>query len=154
MKSFKEIRNLSEKMRMPKAPFKGMHLTGFSGKFKLQQQSMHDDNYSPAVIKDVKSGLKIVEKHLKKQGLRYKEEDVLIGPKDKAKEHGFKVGDFDSEFAIDIYPGFSGKNPDLPRGKVEGDVNLDDMVKDLGKLKSFGNFRNDFSDNWGEPGKG
>jgi len=23
------------------------------------------------------------------------------------------------------------------------------MVKDLGKLKSFGNFRNDFSDNWG-----
>ena len=25
----------------------------------------------------------------------------------------------------------------------------DDMVKDLGKLKSFGNFKNDFSDNWG-----
>lgn len=154
MKSFKDIRNLTEKMRMPKAPFKGMHLTGFAGKFKLNQQSMHDDNTSPAVIKDVKAGLKIVEKHLKKQGLRYKEEDVLIGPKDKAKEHGFKVGDFDSEFAIDIFPGFPGKNPDLPRGKVEGDVNLDDMVKDLGKLKSFGNFRNDFSDNWGEPGKG
>jgi len=115
MKSFKDIRNLTEKMRMPKAPFKGMHLTGFAGKFKLNQQSMH---------------------------------------KDKAKEHGFKVGDFDSEFAIDIFPGFPGKNPDLPRGKVEGDVNLDDMVKDLGKLKSFGNFRNDFSDNWGEPGKG
>ena len=153
MKTFTEIRNITEKMRMPKAPFKGMHLTGFEGKFKLQQQSMHDDNYSPAVIKDVKAGLKIVEKHLKKQGMRYKEEEVLIGPMDKAKEHGFKVGKGESEFAIDIFPGFPGKNPDLPRGKVTGDVNLDDMVKELGKLKSFGNFRNDFSDNWGEPGK-
>jgi hypothetical protein len=153
MKTFTEIRNITEKMRMPKAPFKGMHLTGFEGKFKLQQQSMHDDNYSPAVIKDVKAGLKIVEKHLKKQGMRYKEEEVLIGPMDKAKEHGFKVGKGESEFAIDIFPGFPGKNPDLPRGKVTGDVNLDAMVKELGKLKSFGNFRNDFSDNWGEPGK-
>ena len=153
MKTFTEIRNITEKMRMPKAPFKGMHLTGFEGKFKLQQQSMHDDNYSPAVIKDVKAGLKIVEKHLKKQGMRYKEEEVLIGPMDKAKEHGFKVGKGESEFAIDIFPGFPGKNPDLPRGKVTGDVNLDDMVKELGKLKSFGNFRNDFSENWGEPGK-
>lgn len=153
MKTFTEIRNITEKMRMPKAPFKGMHLTGFEGKFKLQQQSMHDDNYSPAVIKDVKAALKIVEKHLKKQGMRYKEEEVLIGPMDKAKEHGFKVGKGESEFAIDIFPGFPGKNPDLPRGKVTGDVNLDAMVKELGKLKSFGNFRNDFSDNWGEPGK-
>jgi hypothetical protein len=153
MKTFTEIRNITEKMRMPKAPFKGMHLTGFEGKFKLQQQSMHDDNYSPAVIKDVKAGLKIVEKHLKKQGMRYKEEEVLIGPMDKAKEHGFKVGKGESEFAIDLFPGFPGKNPDLPRGKVTGDVNLDAMVKELGKLKSFGNFRNDFSDNWGEPGK-
>lgn len=153
MKTFTEIRNITEKMRMPKAPFKGMHLTGFEGKFKLQQQSMHDDNYSPAVIKDVKAALKIVEKHLKKQGMRYKEEEVLIGPMDKAKEHGFKVGKGESEFAIDLFPGFPGKNPDLPRGKVTGDVNLDAMVKELGKLKSFGNFRNDFSDNWGEPGK-
>ena len=153
MKTFTEIRNITEKMRMPKAPFKGMHLTGFEGKFKLQQQSMHDDNYSPAVIKDVKAALKIVEKHLKKQGMRYKEEEVVIGPMDKEKEHGFKVGKGESEFAIDIFPGFPGKNPDLPRGKVTGDVNLDAMVKELGKLKSFGNFRNDFSDNWGEPGK-
>ena len=153
MKSFKEIRNLSEKMRMPKAPFKGMHLTGFEGKFKLQQQSMHDDNVSPAVIKDVKAGLKIVEKHLKKQGMRYKEEEVLIGPMDVAKKEKLKPGEGATDFAIDLFPGFSGKNPDLPRGKVTGDVNLDDMVKELGKLKSFGNFRNDFSDNWGEPGK-
>jgi hypothetical protein len=153
MKSFKEIRNLSEKMRMPKAPFKGMHLTGFEGKFKLQQQSMHDDNVSPAVIKDVKAGLKIVEKHLKKQGMRYKEEEVLIGPMDVAKKENLKPGKGATDFAIDLFPGFSGKNPDLPRGKVTGDVNLDDMVKELGKLKSFGNFRNDFSDNWGEPGK-
>ena len=153
MKSFKEIRNLSEKMRMPKAPFKGMHLTGFEGKFKFQQQSMHDDNVSPAVIKDVKAGLKIVEKHLKKQGMRYKEEEVLIGPMDVAKKENLKPGKGATDFAIDLFPGFSGKNPDLPRGKVTGDVNLDDMVKELGKLKSFGNFRNDFSDNWGEPGK-
>ena len=153
MKSFKEIRNLSEKMRMPKAPFKGMHLTGFEGKFKLQQQSMHDDNVSPAVIKDVKAGLKIVEKHLKKQGMRYKEEEVLIGPMDVAKKENLKPGKGATDFAIDLFTGFSGKNPDLPRGKVTGDVNLDDMVKELGKLKSFGNFRNDFSDNWGEPGK-
>ena len=153
MKSFKEIRNLSEKMRMPKAPFKGMHLTGFEGKFKLQQQSMHDDNVSPAVIKDVKAGLKIVEKHLKKQGMRYREEEVLIGPMDVAKKENLKPGKGATDFAIDLFPGFSGKNPDLPRGKVTGDVNLDDMVKELGKLKSFGNFRNDFSDNWGEPGK-
>lgn len=138
---------------MPKAPFKGMHLTGFEGKFKLQQQSMHDDNVSPAVIKDVKAGLKIVEKHLKKQGMRYKEEEVLIGPMDVAKKENLKPGKGATDFAIDLFPGFSGKNPDLPRGKVTGDVNLDDMVKELGKLKSFGNFRNDFSDNWGEPGK-
>jgi len=153
MKSFKEIRNLSEKMRMPKAPFKGMHLTGFSHKFKVNQKSMHDDNVSPAVIKDVKAGLKIVEKHLKKQGMRYKEEEVLIGPMDVAKKENLKPGKGATDFAIDLFPGFSGKNPDLPRGKVTGDVNLDDMVKELGKLKSFGNFKNDFSDNWGEPGK-
>jgi len=153
MKTFNEIRNLTEKMRMPKAPFKGMHLTGFSGKFKLNQQSMHDDNTSPAVIKDVKAGLKIVEKHLKKQGMRYKEEEVLIGPMDTAKKNRLKPGKGGSDFELDIFPGFPGKNPDLPRGKVTGDVNLDDMVKELGKLKSFGNFRNDFSDNWGEPGK-
>ena len=149
MKTFTEIRNITESMRLPKAPFKGMHLTGFSGKFKLNQQSMHDDNKTPAVIKDIKTALKIVEKHLKKQGMRFKEEEVLVGPKNHAKEHGFKVGDFDSEFAIDIFPGFPGKNPDLPKGKSADDVNLDDMVKDLGKLKSFGNFKNDFSDNWG-----
>ena len=39
MKTFTEIRNITESMRLPKAPFKGMHLTGFSGKFKLNQQS-------------------------------------------------------------------------------------------------------------------
>lgn len=153
MKSFKEFRQLSEKMRMPKAPFKGMHLTGFAGKFKMNQQAGHDDNRSPAVLKDVKAGLKIVEKHLKKQGMRYKEEEVLIGPMDIAKENRFKVKSGASDFELDIFPGFPGKNPDLPRGKVTGDINLDAMVTELGKLKSFGNFRNDFSDNWGEPGK-
>jgi len=150
MKSFKEIRNLSEKMRMPKAPFKGMHLTGFEGKFKLQQQSMHDDNVSPAVIKDVKAGLKIVEKHLKKQGMRYKEEEVLIGPMDVAKKEKLKPGEGATDFAIDLFPGFSGKNPDLPSGKTEDDINLDEMVTELGKLKSFANFpRTDFSANYG-----
>ena len=150
MKSFKEIRNLSEKMRMPKAPFKGMHLTGFEGKFKLQQQSMHDDNVSPAVIKDVKAGLKIVEKHLKKQGMRYREEEVLIGPMDVAKKENLKPGKGATDFAIDLFPGFSGKNPDLPSGKTEDDINLDDMVAELGKLKSFANFpRTDFSANYG-----
>ncbi len=91
MKTFTEIRNITESMRLPKAPLKGMHLTGFSGKFKLNQQSSHEDNYSPGVIKDVKTGLKIVEKHLKKQGMRFKEEEVLVGPKNHAKEHGFKL---------------------------------------------------------------
>jgi len=111
---------------------------------------MHDDNVSPAVIKDVKAGLKIVEKHLKKQGMRYKEEEVLIGPMDVAKKEKLKPGEGATDFAIDIFPGFSGKNPDLPSGKTEDDINLDEMVTELGKLKSFANFpRTDFSANYG-----
>ena len=153
MKTFTEIRNLIEKMVPPKAPFSDMHLVGFSHKFKVNQKSMHDDNVSPAVIKDVRAGLKIIEKHLKKQGMRYKEQEVLIGPMDVAKKEKLKPGEGSTDFGVDIYPGFPGNNPDLPRGKKTGDINLDDMVKELGKLKSFGNFKNDFSDNWGEPGK-
>ena len=81
-----KLESVDESMSLPKAPLKGMHLTGFSGKFKLNQTSGHEDNYSPEVLKDVKTGLKIVEKHLKKQGMRFKEEEVLVGPKNHAKE--------------------------------------------------------------------
>ena len=69
MKDFFELR---EKFKLPKPPFKTMHITGFEGKFKIKQEAMHDDNTSPAVIKDVKTALKIVQKHFKKLGLRYK----------------------------------------------------------------------------------
>ena len=147
---FKKSIDLQEKFRLPKPPFKYMHINGFEGAFKVNVQAMHDDNKSPAVIKDVKAGLKIVEKHLKKQGMRYKEEEVLIGPMDTAKKNGLKPGEGEMDFAIDIYPGFPGNNPKLPSGKTEDDINLDDMVAELGKLKSFANFpRTDFSANYG-----
>jgi hypothetical protein len=147
---FKKNIDLQEKFRLPKPPFKYMHIVGFEGAFKVNVQSMHDDNVSPAVIKDVKAGLKIVEKHLKKQGMRYREEEVLIGPMDVAKKEKLKPGEGATDFAIDIFPGFSGKNPDLPSGKTEDDINLDEMVAELGKLKSFANFpRTDFSANYG-----
>lgn len=146
--------NLREKFKKPKPPFKDMHITGFEGAFKVNVQAMHDDNRSPAVLKDVKAGLKIVQKHFKKLGLKYKEEEVLIGPMDTAKENRLKVGESGMDFALDIFPGFPGKNPKLPSGKKTGDINLDDMVNELGKLKSFANFpRTDFSANYGESGK-
>jgi len=111
---------------------------------------MHDDNKSPAVIKDVQTALKIVQKHFKKLGLKYKEEEVLIGPMDIAKKNGLKPGKGELDFALDIFPGFSGKNPKLPSGKTEDDINLDALVDELGKLKSFANFpRTDFSANYG-----
>ena len=151
---FKESLELQEKFKLPKPPFKEMHITGFKGKFKLKQEAMHDDNVSPPVIKDIKAALKIVQKHFKKQGIKYKEDEVLVGPTSVAKEEKFKIGDGGLDFALDIWPGYPGKNPDLPRGKKAGDINLDDMVKELGKLKSFANFpRTDFSQNYGEPGK-
>ena len=144
---FKEKVILQEKFKLPKPPFKYMHIVGFEGAFKVNQQAFHDDNTTPAVLKDVKAGLKIVEKHLKKQGMRYREEEVLIGP---MNVKGFKPGEGDGEFAIDLYPGFPGKNPKLPSGKTEDDINLDEMVNELGKLKSFANFpRTDFSANYG-----
>ena len=142
--------NLEEKFRLPKPPFKGMYITGFEGAFKVNVQAMHDDNKSPAVIKDVQTALKIVQKHFKKLGLKYKEEEVLIGPMDTAKENRLKVGEGGMDFALDIFPGFPGKNPKLPSGKTEDDINLDALVDELGKLKSFANFpRTDFSANYG-----
>ena len=145
---FKKALDLQEKFKLPKPPFKYMHIVGFEGAFKVNQQAFHDDNTTPAVLKDVKAGLKIVEKHLKKQGMRYKEEEVLIGP---MNIKGFKPGEGEMYFAIDCYPGASyGKNPKLPSGKTEDDINLDDMVNELGKLKSFANFpRTDFQANYG-----
>lgn len=147
---FKEKVILQEKFKLPKPPFKYMHIVGFDGAFKVNVQAFHDDNTSPAVIKDVKAGLKIVEKHLKKQGMRYREEEVLKGPYDISKKNGLKPGEFDMDFAIELYPGFPGKNPKLPSGKTEDDINLDEMVNELGKLKSFANFpRTDFHANYG-----
>ena len=96
--------------------------------------------------------LKMIKFHLKTQGMRYKEDEVLVGP---MNVKGFKPCKGDSDFSIDIYPGFSGKNPALPSGKKEGDINLNDMVKELGKLKSFVNFpRSDWEVNYGRPDKG
>jgi hypothetical protein len=151
MKDFFELR---EKFKLPKPPFKTMHITGFEGKFKIKQEAMHDDNTSPAVIKDVKTALKIVQKHFKKLGLRYKEEEVLIGPMDTAKENRLKVGKGEVDFALDIFPGFPGKNPDVPSKVSAKDINFDAMVMELGKLKSFVNFpRSDWSANYGAPDK-
>ena len=150
--------NLQEKFKLPKPPFDYYHIVGFEGKFKMNVESMHPDNESPAVIKDIRKGLKIVEKHLKKQGMRYNEKEVLNGPMDVAKKEKLKVGEGDTDFCINIYPGASyGKNPKLPSGKEQKDINLDDMVIELGKLKSFANFpRTDFQANYGgeNPNKG
>ena len=156
MKPFSQLRQeINEKFKLPRPPFKGMNLTGFSGQFKLKQVAMHDDNRSPAVIKDVKAALKIVEKHFKKLGLKYKEEEVLVGPMSVAKDQKLKVGEGNLDFALDIYPGFPGKNPKLPGGKVKGDIDFSDLVTELGKLKSFANFPgSDWEANYGDPGKG
>ena len=154
---FKKNIDLQEKFKLPKPPFDYYHIVGFEGYFKMNVQSMHPDNDTPQVWNDVRKGLKIVEKHLKKQGMRYKEEEVLNGPADIAKKQKFKIGQGDRDFAIRVYPGFSGKNPKLPSGKTEDDINLNDMVIELGKLKSFANFpRTDFQANYGgeNPNKG
>lgn len=147
MKSFKQFEEtLDEKFNLPRPPKPGAPITGFQGKFKINQAAMSDDNTSAPVIKDVKAALKIVEKHFRKLGLQYKEEEVLIGPFDVAKDERLKVGSGDLDFALDIYPGHSGKNPKLPRDK---EIDFSDMIKELGKLKSFGNFpRTDISINW------
>ena len=146
---FKEkVINLEEKFRLPNPPFKYMHVNGFSAKFKLNQVAMHDDNRSPQVIKDFKAAMKIVDKHLRKQGMK-SVPGIFKGPLPVAKENGIKVGEGAMDFEIDLYPGFRG-HPDLPRGKTDDDINLDDMVIELGKLKSFVNFpRSDWSVNWG-----
>ena len=145
---FKEKVILQEKFRLPNPPFKYMHVNGFSAKFKLNQVAMHDDNRSPQVIKDFKAAMKIVDKHLRKQGMK-SVPGIFKGPLPVAKENGIKVGEGAMDFEIDLYPGFRG-HPDLPRGKTDDDINLDDMVIELGKLKSFVNFpRSDWSVNWG-----
>ena len=147
MKSFKQFEEtLGEKFNLPRPPKPGAPITGFQGKFKINQAAMSDDNTSAPVIKDVKAALKIVEKHFRKLGLQYKEEEVLIGPMDVAKDERLKVGGGDLDFVLDIYPGNPGKNPKLPRDK---EIDFSDMIKELGKLKSFGNFpRTDISINW------
>ena len=148
MKDFFQLR---EKFKMPKPPFKTMHITGFSAKLKMNQAAMHDDNTGPQVIKDVKAALKIVQKHFKKLGLRYKEDEVLNGPKNVK---GFKVSEGATDFELDIFPGFPGKNPDVPSDVSAKDINFDAMVTELGKLKSFVNFpRSDWSANYGAPDK-
>jgi hypothetical protein len=148
MKTFFELRELNEKFRLPNPPFKYMHINGFSAKFKMNVQAMHDDNTSPQVIKDFKAGMKIVDKHLKKQGMKSVPK-IFKGPLPAAKANGIKVGEGAMDFEIDLFPGFRG-HPDLPRGKTDDDINLDDMVKELGKLKSFVNFpRSDWSANYG-----
>jgi hypothetical protein len=149
MKTFSTIRSeLTEKMRVPKPPLKGMNIVGFKGKLKLVQQSGHEDNHSDAVIKDFKTAVKIVDKHLKKLGMKSVPE-IFVGPKDVAKEKGIRVGAFDMDFAINLYPGFK-NGPKLPSGKSEDDINLDDMVDELARLKSFGNFpSSDWSANYG-----
>lgn len=145
---FKEKVILQEKFKLPNPPFKYMHINGFSGKFKMNVQSMHDDNTGPQVIKDFKAAMKIVDKHLRKQGMK-SVPSIFKGPLPAAKENGIKVGEGAMDFEIDLYPGFRG-HPDLPRGKTDDDINLDDMVNELGKLKSFANFpRSDFSANYG-----
>jgi len=149
MKTFKEMKQYIQVHERFKAkpPMSGMHLTGFEGKLKLNQQSGHEDNHSDAVIKDFKAAVKIVDKHLKKLGMKSVPE-VFVGPKDVAKEKGVKVGAFASDFAISVYPGFR-DGPKLPSGKKDSEINLDPMVAELGKLKSFVNFpRSDWSDNW------
>lgn len=149
MKTFTTIRNeLTEKMRVPKPPIKGMNIVGFKGKLKLNQESGHEDNHSDAVIKDFKTAVKIVDKHLKKLGMKSVPE-IFVGPKDVAQENRVKVGAFDMDFAINLYPGFK-DGPKLPSGKSEDDINLDDMVNELARLKSFCNFpRSDWSANYG-----
>ena len=151
MKTFTqwESEQLNERFRLPKPPMPDMVLTGFGGAFKIKQEAMHDDNVSAPVIKDVKAALKIVQKHFRKIGLQFKEEEVLVGPLPTAKENGLKVGGGELDFALDIYPGFPGKNPKLPRDMDEADIDFSDMVTELGKLKSFVNFpRSDWSANY------
>ena len=151
MKDFFEIREsakLEERFKLPKPPFKYMHITGFMAKFKLKQEAMHDDNTSAPVIKDFKTAMKIVDKHLRKQGMKSVPQ-IYKGPLPTAKENGIKVGEGALDFEIELFPGFSG-NVKLPSGKTEDDINLDDLVTELGKLKSFANFpRTDWSANYG-----
>lgn len=151
MKSFKqwEQNHLAETFKLPRPPFPGAKLTGFRAQFKLNQEAMHDDNVSAPVIKDITTALKIVEKHFRKLGLRYNEQEVLVGPMSDAKDNRLKVGDSNLDFALDIYPGYPGKNPKLPSGKTEDDIDFSDMVMELGKLKSFANFpRTDWDGNY------
>lgn len=146
-KNYKSVdESITERFKA-KPPMAGMHLTGFEGKLKLAQESGHEDNRSDAVIKDFKAAVKIVDNHLKKLGMKSVPE-VFVGPKDVAKEKGVKVGAFASDFAISVWPGFR-DGPKLPSGKKASEINLDPMVAELGKLKSFVNFpRSDWSDNW------
>lgn len=151
MKDFFKLREsfrLEEKFKLPKPPFKYMHINGFQAKFKLKQEAMHDDNTGPQVIKDFKAAMKIVDKHLKKLGMKAVPQ-IYKGPLPTAKENGIKVGGGALDFEIYLFPGYQG-NVKLPRGATDDDINLDDMVVELGKLKSFANFpRSDWSANYG-----
>ena len=82
MKTFKEMKQYIQVHERFKAkpPMAGMHLTGFEGKLKLNQQSGHEDNHSDAVIKDFKAAVKIVDKHLKKLGYVAKKGEFKMSP--------------------------------------------------------------------------
>ena len=142
----RESLKLNETFKLPKPPLPGMVLSGFEATFKMNQQAYHDDNYGKQVIDDYKKAIKIVDKHLKKIGMK-PVPAIFMGPKPIAKENGIKVGKQAGEFTLSIFPGFTG-NVDN-KGKEKGDYDLSDMVKELGKLKSFCNFpRSDWQDNW------
>lgn len=142
----RESLDINETFKLPNPPMKGMVLSGFEAKFKMNQQAYHDDNYGKQVIDDYKKAIKIVDKHLKKLGMK-SVPAIFLGPKPIAKENGINVGGQAGEFTLSIFPGFTG-NVDN-KGKEKGDFDLSDMVKELGKLKSFCNYpRSDWQDNW------
>ena len=149
MKNFFKLREslqFNETFKLPNPPMKGMTLSGFEAKFKMNQQAYHDDNYGKQVIDDYKKAIKIVDKHLKKLGMK-SVPAIFLGPKPIAKENGIKVGGQAGEFTLSIFPSFTG-NVDN-KGKEKGDFDLSDMVKELGKLKSFCNYPgSDWQDNW------
>ena len=100
MKTFKQIRQINEKFKLPKPPFKDMVLVGFSGKFKMAQSATDDDNYGKQVVDDFKKAQKMTDTYLKKLKLKPVPK-IYIGPKDTASKNKIKIGDSDMNFAID-----------------------------------------------------
>jgi hypothetical protein len=147
MKTFKQIRQINEKFKLPKPPFKDMVLVGFSGKFKMAQSATDEANYGKQVVDDFKKAQKITDTYLKKLKLKPVPK-IYVGPKDTASKNKIKVGDFDMNFAIDLFLDFP-NNVQLPKGSQLGEFDLGPLVAQLGKLKSFANYpQSDFSANW------